>query len=97
MKTPSLEGLPTKAKEDPSPHEMRLSTAGHQPSIPGLREIIIIIIIIIIITIIIITITYFFKDHNGNKTTQLFCVIPVIVPQVFLQYRSIFYCKFLIC
>ena len=26
MKTPSLEGLPTKAKEeDPSPHEMRLS------------------------------------------------------------------------
>ena len=91
--------MPTKAKENPSPHEMRLSTAGHQPSIPGLREIIIIIItiIIIIIIIIIITITYFFKDHNGNKTTQLFCVIPVIVPLVFLQYRSIFYCKFLIC
>ena len=33
IKTPSLEGLPTKAKEDPSPHEMRLSPVGHQPSI----------------------------------------------------------------
>ena len=29
----TLEGLPTKTKEDPSPHEMRLSPAGHQPSI----------------------------------------------------------------
>ena len=27
------EGLPTKAKEDPPPHEMRLFLAGHQPSI----------------------------------------------------------------
>ena len=33
METPSLEGLPTNVKEDPSPHEMRLSPAGHQPSI----------------------------------------------------------------
>ena len=33
METPSPEGLPTKAKENPSPHEMRLSPAGHQPSI----------------------------------------------------------------
>ena len=45
IETPSLEGLPTKAKEDPSPKEMRLSPNGHQPSI----YIIIIIIIIIII------------------------------------------------
>ena len=22
----------------------------------------------------------FLRDHNGNKTTQLFCVIPAIVP-----------------
>ena len=42
--TPSLEGLPTKAKEDPSPHETRLS-----PVFPDPREIFIIIIIIIII------------------------------------------------
>ena len=33
IKTSSAEGLPTKAKEDPSPHEMRLSSAGHQPNI----------------------------------------------------------------
>ena len=33
METPSLEGLSTKAKEDPSPHEMRPFPAGHQPSI----------------------------------------------------------------
>ena len=30
IETPSLEGLPTRAKEDPSAHEMRLSPAGHQ-------------------------------------------------------------------
>ena len=41
--------MPTKAKEDPSPHEMRLSTV-----FPGLGEIIIIIIIIVIVVIIII-------------------------------------------
>ena len=44
----SLEGLPAKAKEDPSPHEMRLSPAGHQPSISWSRRMIIIIIIVII-------------------------------------------------
>ena len=55
IETPSLEGLPTKAKEDPSPHEMRLSPAGHQPSISWSRGNIIVIIIIVIIIIIIIT------------------------------------------
>ena len=30
IETPSLEVLPTKTEEDPSPHEMRLSPAGHQ-------------------------------------------------------------------
>ena len=33
IETPSLKGLPTKAKDDPSLHEMRLSLSGHQPSI----------------------------------------------------------------
>ena len=33
IETQSLEGSPTKSKEDPSPHEMKLSPAGHQPSI----------------------------------------------------------------
>ena len=50
---PSLEGLPVKAKEDPSPHKMRLSPAGHQPNISLSLGIIIIIIVIIIIIIII--------------------------------------------
>ena len=36
--TPSLEVLPTKAKEDPSPSEIRLSPFGHQPSIFYSRE-----------------------------------------------------------
>ena len=48
IETPSLEGLPTKAKEDPSCYEMRLSPDGHQPSISWSWIIIIIIIIIII-------------------------------------------------
>ena len=39
IETPSLEGLPTKAKEDPSSHEMRLSLAGYQPSISWSRGI----------------------------------------------------------
>ena len=37
IEIPSLKGLPTKAKEDPSPHEMRLSPAGHQPNISWSR------------------------------------------------------------
>ena len=37
IETHSLEGLPTKAKEDTSPHEMRLSPTGHQPSISWFR------------------------------------------------------------
>ena len=49
LKTLSLEGLPIKVKEDLSPHEMRLSPAGHQPSISSSGGVIIIIIIIIII------------------------------------------------
>ena len=56
IETPSLEGLPTKTKDDPTPHEMRLSPAGQSPVFPSLGEIIIIIIIIIIVIIII---TYF--------------------------------------
>ena len=59
IETPSLEGLPTKAKGDPSPHEMRLSPTGYQPSISWswgnyyYYHIIIFVIIIIIIIIII--------------------------------------------
>ena len=60
IETPSLEGLPTKAKEDPSPHEMRLSPAGHQPSISWSQGIIIIIVVIVIIIIIIIIIIVMF-------------------------------------
>ena len=40
--------------EDPSPHEIRLSLTGHQPSISWCRVIVIIIIIIITIIIFII-------------------------------------------
>ena len=71
METPSLEGLPTKAKENPSPHEMRLSSAGHQPSISwswghfyyhffylGLSDIIFIIFIIIMAIIIVINMLF---------------------------------------
>ena len=58
---PSLEGLPTKAKEGPPLHGMRLSLLDINPVFPGLREIIILINVIItfinIITIIIIVIT----------------------------------------
>ena len=56
IETLSLEGLPTKAKEDPSPHKMRLFPAGHQPSISWSWGTIIIIIIITIIIVIIIII-----------------------------------------
>ena len=79
IETPVLEGLPTKAKEDPSPHEMRLNQV-----FPGLWDfiiiitiiiiiiIIIIMIIIIIITIIIIIITLLFCECDGCHDLLLF-------------------------
>ena len=33
--------------------------------------------------------TFFLRDHNGNKVTQLFCAIPPISP-----YRDVFYHSF---
>ena len=52
IETPSLDGLPTKTKEDPSPHDMRLYPAGHKPSVSWSRggKFITIIITIIIVT-----------------------------------------------
>ena len=35
--TPSPEGLPTKAKEAPSPHEVRLAPLDNNPIFQGLR------------------------------------------------------------
>ena len=49
----TLEGLPTKTKEDPSPHEMILYQLDINPVFTGYYIIIIFIIIIIIIIIII--------------------------------------------
>ena len=37
--TPSLEGLPTKAKEAPSPHEVRLALPDTNPVFQSLWEI----------------------------------------------------------
>ena len=73
METPSVEGLPTKAKEDSSPHDTRLCPAGHQPNISWSRGdyyyyyyyyyyYIIIIVIIIMIIIIVIVIKSLFTS-----------------------------------
>ena len=67
IETPSLEGLSTKAKEDPSPHEMSYTPLDINPVFPGLGDIIIIIIIIINIIIIII-ITLLFSDFHVTIT-----------------------------
>ena len=57
IETPSLEGLPAKAKEDPSPHEMRLSHAGHQPSFFWSRgELLLLLLSLLLLSIIIIII-----------------------------------------
>ena len=40
--TPSLEGLPTKAKEAPSLHEVRLAPLDTNPVFHSLREIVLI-------------------------------------------------------
>ena len=29
---------------------------------------------------------FFLRDHNGNKATQLFCVIPAIAPCIYIQF-----------
>ena len=69
IEAPSPEGLPTKAKEDPSPHEMRLFPTECQPSIFWSRGIYIIIIIIIIIII-------------TTTTTTTSIIIIIIIIQV---------------
>ena len=61
METPSLEGLPIKAKEDPSPHEMRVFSTRHQPSISWSQRKVVIIVIIIIIIIL------FYSFHTGSS------------------------------
>ena len=48
METQSLEGLPTKAREDPSPHEMRLSPAGRQPSISWFRLLLLLLLLLLL-------------------------------------------------
>ena len=52
IEAPSLEGLPTKAKEDPSPHEMRLSPAGHQPSISWSRELLLLLLVVVVVVVV---------------------------------------------
>ena len=73
MSRHSLEGLAAKAKQNLSPHEMRLSPAGHQLSISWSREkliivvvfvFVIIIIVVIIIIIIIIINKYLYKANS---------------------------------
>ena len=49
IKTPFLEGLPTKAKEDFSTHEMRLSPAGHQLNISFSRGISLLLLLILLL------------------------------------------------
>ena len=59
METPSLEGLPTKAKEDPSPHEMSLSPAGHQPSIcwcQGLLLLLSLLLLVVVVVVVVIVV-----------------------------------------
>ena len=52
METPSLERLPAKAKEDTSPHEIRLSPAGHQPSIFWSHAVVVIVLLILVLLLI---------------------------------------------
>ena len=66
--TPTLEGLPTKGKEDPSPHEMRQSRAGEQPSISWCwvdyyYYIIIIIILLLLLYYYILIVLYYYYHY----------------------------------
>ena len=36
----------------------------------------------------------FLRDHNGNKATQLFCVIPAISPRIYVYIFSFFIVDF---
>ena len=78
IETPSLEGLPSKTKVDPSPHEMRLSPAEHQPSISWSRGIFIIIVIVIIIIIIIIIIIMFIITFTIVIITIIITIIIIV-------------------
>ena len=78
IETPSLEGLPTKAKGDPSPHETRLSPAGHQPSISWYFQCFLIIIVINIIII------YYFNFLSAY-------VFEALLTCSFFIYKRLFY------
>ena len=39
---------------------------------------------------------FFFRDHNGNKATELFCVIPAIAPRIFFYFLFYIAVQFLI-
>ena len=38
-------------------------------------------------------ISFFLRDHNGNKSVQLFCAIPVAIDFLIVFRNSIVYCK----
>ena len=84
IETPSLEGLPTKAKEDPSPHEMRLCPAGHQPSISwswGELLLSLLLLLLLLFLLLLLLLLCFFlpqKNHNFNSAKKIYCYIHVL-------------------
>ena len=67
IETTSLERLPTKAKEDPSPHKMRLSPAGHQPSISWSRGISLLLLLLLLLLLSGLMLFPGEKCHNGRN------------------------------
>ena len=75
IETPSLVGLPTKAKKDPSPHEMRLSLAGHQRSISWSRRLLSLLLsllLLLLLLLLLFTVLYYaplIKSKKENDCT----------------------------
>ena len=88
LEAPYLEGLPTKAKDDSSPHETRLSPAGHQLIISWSQGIIVVVVVIIIIIIIIVVIIinyYIISIHILSLQARL---LPFRVFSIFQSLSS---------
>ena len=59
IETPSPEGLRTKAKEDPSPYEIRLSPAGYQPIISWSRELLLLLSLLLSLLLLLLLLSFF--------------------------------------
>ena len=88
IEIPSLEGLPTKTKEDPFPHEMRLPPAGHQPSISWSWGLLLLLLSLLLLLFSLLTLLLLFKDLTTRDSN--FTILVEIFTNHILAEKTFF-------